>query len=475
MNNQRQKLNKVLGRTEVFALAFGTMVGWSWIMFATKWIDAAGVLGSIAAFTIAGTMCILVGLTYAELTSALPLAGGELVFSYRGLGYMGAWITGWTISFAYIGVAAWEGIALSTAFDYLHPLPKMFYLWTIAGNDVYLSWSVVGIIGAIILTALNLVGVKTAAIVQIMLVLVMLVVGIIFTLGSVAFGKTDYLMPLFTDMKGMGFVMLMAPSMFIGFDVVSKSAEEMNMPLKNIAKVLILSIVAVMAWYILMIWGTAMSAPPSLREQPNATVADTATFAFQSGIFGKMIIVGGICGIITSWNGFIMGASRILFAMGRAKMLPRIFGVVNPKFQTPAASIIFVGLICCISPLLGENALVWLIHVSSFATVLAYLLVSISFLSIRKKEPNLQKKYVVKHGKAVGFGAVVSALFFLFWYTPISPSSLSWPYEWGLVIVWTAIGFAMVSIIKIVGFKDSISAEEREQLMFGDEYSREKI
>ena len=101
-------LKRVLGRTDVLTLAFGTMVGWGWVMLSGLWIKEAGVLGSLLAFAIGAALCILVGLTYAELTAALPLAGGEMVYAYRALGQRFAWLVGWAISFAYIGVAAWR-------------------------------------------------------------------------------------------------------------------------------------------------------------------------------------------------------------------------------------------------------------------------------------------------------------------------------------------------------------------------------
>lgn len=473
MKSERQRLKRVLGRVEVFALAFGTMVGWGWIVMSAEWIEAAGVLGAIAAFFIGGLMCIFVGLTYAELTSAFPLAGGELAFSYRGLGYLGSWVTGWTISFAYIGVAAWEGIALSTAFDYLIPLSKLGYLWNIAGFDVYLSWSTIGIAGAVILTLLNITGVKPVAVFQILMIMMMLIAGIIFILGGFAFGRIENISPVFTDIKGVGMVLLMAPSMYIGFDMVSKSAEEINMPLKDIAKVLIFSIVGACAWYVFMIFSTALSAPPDLRNHALVPSADSAAYAFQSAILAKVLIMGGICGIITSWNGFIIGASRIMFAMGRAKMLPGIFGWVHPTYQTPVCSIVLIGLICSLSPLLGENALVWLIDAAAFGTVIAYLLVSISYLRIRKKEPELRRSYKIKKGRMVGIAAVISALFFLFWYTPFSPSALLWPYEWGLVLAWIVLGVILLFLSRIA--KAKVTDEEREILMFGEEYSRDHL
>ncbi|MDR3295623.1 MAG: amino acid permease, partial [Clostridiales Family XIII bacterium] len=86
MNAERQGLRKVLGRVEIFALAFGTMIGWGWLALARQWIVLAGTAGAALAFLLTAAFCVLVGLIYSELTSAFPLAGGELAFSYRGLG-----------------------------------------------------------------------------------------------------------------------------------------------------------------------------------------------------------------------------------------------------------------------------------------------------------------------------------------------------------------------------------------------------
>ena len=107
-------------------------------------------------------MCIFVGLCYAELTPALPCAGGGLVFAYRAMGYKVAWITIWSTCFAYIGVAAWEGIDISTAINYIIPIPQLGYLWTVAGYKVYLSWSAIGMAVGLILIVLNLRGGKGA-------------------------------------------------------------------------------------------------------------------------------------------------------------------------------------------------------------------------------------------------------------------------------------------------------------------------
>jgi len=259
----------------------------------------------------------------------------------------------------------------------------------------------------------------------------------------------------------------------VGFDVIPQTAEEMNIPLKQIANVLIVSILMAAAWYILMIVGISISAPTEIRQSGAVPVADAMAFSFNSPIFGKILIGGALCGILTSWNGFIMGATRVLFAMGRAKMIPAVFAKLHPKYNSPTAAILLVGLISCLSPLLGKNALVWFVNASAFGTVIAYLLVSISFISLRKREPNLERPFKVSSWRFVGYGAVIISLIFISLYLPIGPGSLVWPYEWGIVFAWMIVGIILAIWAK-VSYGD-ISNAEREFLIFGKDYARKEI
>ncbi|MDF3001179.1 MAG: family permease [Bacillota bacterium] len=479
---QRESLKKTLGRLDILALAFGTMVGWGWVMLTADWVGTAGVMGAIFAFLFGGLMCMLVGATYAELTPALPLAGGELVFSYRGLGYFWSWFTGWAICLAYVGVAAWEGIAISTAVNYLAPFPQAIELWTLNGSTVYLTWSMVGIIGAAIIMFINIIGIKQSAVFQSIGVIGLLLAGIVFITGGAVMGSPANLQPMFTGLaEGVGpwagifAIMMMAPGMFVGFDVIPQAAEEMKIPPKQIAGVVYISILMGAVWYIVMILAASLCAPAEIREsfKDSVPVAEIVAYAFGSPVWGKILIIGGVCGIVTSWNGFFIGASRVIFSMGRAKMLPTIFGKVHPKYQTPTAAIVLVGVICMITPLMGRNALVWFVDAASFGTVVAYLMVALSFLAIRKKEPNLDRPYSHKHPMIAGVLAVISALFFVHLYLPIGASSLVWPYEWALVLVWILIGVILAIAAKAT--TGPVSQAEREYLVFGEEYARKEI
>jgi len=98
-NLNRHSFQRVLGRTDVLALSIGTIIGWGWVALTGAWITTGGVLGSSGAFLVGAILFILIGNVYAELAAALPVAGGEIAFSYRALGYNAATFVGWTITF----------------------------------------------------------------------------------------------------------------------------------------------------------------------------------------------------------------------------------------------------------------------------------------------------------------------------------------------------------------------------------------
>ncbi len=473
MKEDAHSFQRVLGRTDVLTLAFGTMIGWGWVVLSGFWIHEAGMIGSLVAFAIGAVICIFVGLTYAELTAALPLAGGEMVYAYRAMGQGMAWLIGWAISFAYIGVAAWEGIALATAIDYVLPIPKVWHLWDVAGYTVYGSWAAVGMTGALALLLLNYFGAKPTAIFQVMATSFLFLVGLVFIFGGISFGNTEYISSAVTNAKGIIAVLLMVPSMFVGFDVIPQSAEEMNLPLRHIAKVFIISIVMAVIWYCMIIIGISISAPPEVRNAGVVPAADAMAYCYGSGIFGNLMIFGGICGIMTSWNGFIVGSTRIIFAMGRAKMLPPFFGRLHRKYKTPSGAILLVGGICIASPLLGQNALVWFVNTSAFGSVLSYLLVAVSFLVLRRKEPELERPFVVKCGKYIAVIVILFCIIFLVFYTPLGGMSPKWPSEWLLIGLWALIGvfFALWS----GNAYRSVTRADRELLIFGEEYSRKEF
>ncbi|MBU3158668.1 APC family permease [Clostridium frigoris] len=473
MSEKRESLEKVYSKGDILALAFGAMIGWGWVMLSGYWVEQAGWVGAVIAFLIGGVMCIFVGLCYAELTPALPCAGGGLVFAYRAMGYKLGWITIWCTCFAYVGVAAWEGIAISTAVNYIIPIPQLGYLWTIAGYEVYASWSAIGMVVGLILIIINLRGGKGAVLFQNVATIGLTLAGLFFIISGISIGDSKFLGDAIKSGNGVFSVLLMVPAMYVGFDVIPQSAEEMNIPKKQIGKILIFSILLAAVWYVAMCIGIALAAPSDIRLNGAVPVADAAAFMYGNPIMGKVVILGALCGILTSWNGFIIGGARVLFAMGRAKMLPPIFGKVHSKTQAPVAAIILIGIICELAPLLGKNALVWFVNASSFGVVLTYLFVCLSFIIIRKKEPDLERPFKVKNHKFIGYGAIIISVAFISLYLPFSSGGLVWPYEWGMILFWAVLGIVL-SLMTQKAYPN-VTLKERELLIFGELYARKEI
>ena len=158
---------------------------------------------------------------------------------------------------------------------------------------------------------------------------------------------------------------------------------------------------------------------------------------------GRVLVLGGAVGILTSWNAFFLGASRLLFAMARGGMLPAAFARLHPRHGSPTAVVVALTAITAIAPFFGRPALVWLVDAGSLATVVAYLLVAVAFLVIRRRHPGLPRPYRVAAPAVVGWLAVATTVFFILLYLPGSPSALAWPEEWAIVLLWLGLGVVL--------------------------------
>jgi amino acid transporter len=434
---------KVLNWGEVLALAFSAMIGWGWVILSGEWIQKGGSIGAILGFVVGGILVIFVGLTYAELTVAMPKCGGELVFSMRALGKSGAFLCTWTIILGYVGVVAFEACAFPTVIQYIAPdLLNRGYLYTIAGWDVYIAWIAVGVGLSIVITIMNYIGIKVAAVFNTILTVVIAGVGIMLVAGSAINGDMQTGQPFFSSgFKGILAVAVMTPFMFVGFDVLPQAAEEINIPTKKVGNILILSIVMAVVFYTAIIFAVSRVMTSADLAESSLATADAMTKAFFNiNAMSKVLIIGGMSGILTSWNAFFVGGSRAIYAMAEGKMLPGFLGKLHPKYKTPGAAIILIGVISSIAPFFGRRMMVWLTDAGGFGVVVAYLLVSLSFLILRKNEPGMNRPYKVRNGTFVGVVAVALAVAMAVLYViPFFGTNLI-PQEWGIVGAWLVLG-----------------------------------
>ncbi|MFY9206003.1 MAG: APC family permease, partial [Yoonia sp.] len=369
---------RVLGAPDVISLGFGAMVGWGWVVLAGSWVDAAGAAGAMLAFAIGGIAVILIGLTYAELAAAMPLTGGEHVYSHRALGMSGSFFCTWAIVLGYVSVVAFEAVALPTVIEHLFPNYKVGLLWNVAGSDVYLSWAMVGSLGAMVMTWINIRGVKSSALLQKVVTFLVLFVGVMLITGSLFNGQTAHMEPLFVGgAGGVMAVLIMTPFMFVGFDVIPQAAEEINLPHNTIGKILIFSVLMAVAWYILIILAVALAMPAAQSGASGLATADAMTILFGGSWAGKLLVIAGIGGIITSWNAFLIGGSRAVYAMAHSKMLPEFLGKLHPAHNTPVNAILMVGALSVIAPFFGRKSLVWLVNAGGLGIVVAYAAVTL--------------------------------------------------------------------------------------------------
>ena len=432
---------KVLKNRDALTLAFGAMIGWSWVLMTGFWVTTAGSLGTLIAFAVGGLAISLIGLTYSELVSAMPKAGGEHVYTHRGLGIGWSFCCTWALLLAYVNVCLFEAVALPTAVEYLLPGIRIGTLWNVFGADVDLGFVLIGAGGALLITIINVLGIKVAARFQTIAFALILISGIALLTGALSFGTLANAQPwVATPATGILSVLIMVPALLVGFDVIPQSAEEIDLPPARIGLLLIISVFLAVAWYGLISFGVALSLPADELAASSMATGDAATAVWGHPAAGALLVLGGVAGILTSWNAFVIGASRVLFALAETGLVPAVFAKLHPKYHTPYVGVIAIGVLSMLAPLFGRTVLVWLIDAGGFATIIAYVFVPLAFLALRRKEPDMPRPFKVTHPKLVGIGGFVLALALIAAYLPGSPSALIWPYEWLTIMVWTILG-----------------------------------
>lgn len=459
MAKKKSDFDKVFSAWDILVIAFGAMIGWGWVVSSGGWIQAGGVVGAALAFAIGGIMIFFVGLTYAELTAAMPQCGGEHVFSHKAMGPNGSFVCTWGIILGYVGVACFEACAFPTILAYLWPEFMKGYLYTVAGFDIYASWLAVAILLAFIIMVINIMGAKTAAVLQTVLTVIIGGAGILLIVASVINGSVDNLDgQMFVGstsgsmIKNVLSVAVITPFYFIGFDVIPQAAEEINVPLKKIGKMLILSVIMAVVFYALVILAVGYvldaDAIASSEAGTGLVTADAMAKAFKTNVMAKVIIVGGMCGIITSWNSFMIGGSRAIYSMAESYMIPPFFAKLHPKHKTPINALYLIGALTMLAPLAGRKMMVWICDAGNFGCCLAYCMVSLSFLILRKKEPDMPRPYRVPAYKFVGSMAVLMSGFMVLVYCiPGSGGNLVWQ-EWFMVAGWSMLGVVFYIICK---------------------------
>ncbi|MET9131399.1 amino acid permease [Streptomyces antibioticus] len=411
-------LKKSLSALDLTVFGVGVIIGTGiFVLTGTVAKNNAGPAVALA-FVVAGVVCALAALCYAEFASTVPVAGSAYTFSYASLGELPAWIIGWDLVLEFaLGTAVvavgWSGYVASLMDNAGWHLPDA--LGSRDGADGF-GFDILAAALVLLLTAILVIGTKlsarvTALVVAIKLVVVLTVIiaGAFFIEGS----NYDPFVPKAQTVEAGGnlqapLIQLMfgwAPSnfgvmgiftaasvvffAFIGFDVVATAAEETRNPQRDMPRGILGSLLICTTLYVAVsIVVTGMQHYTELSI--TAPLAD-AFKATGHPWFAGFISFGAAVGLTTVCMILLLGQTRVFFAMSRDGLLPRFFSQVHPRFKTPHRPTILLGVLIAI--LAGFTPLSELAELVNIGTLFAFVVVAIGVIVLRRTRPDLHRAF----------------------------------------------------------------------------------
>ena len=433
---EKKSLSRSLGWFQLTLMGIGCVIGTGIFVLTAVGAQKAGP-GLMIAFAIAGGVCIVAALCYAEIAAMIPVAGSAYTYSYATIGEFFAWTVGWALIMEYAIAASavsvgWSGYFSGTV---LGGLGIHLPAWLSAG-PLALGGAAGGFINlpalviALLVTGLLVIGTSESAKVNAVLVIVKvtaLTAFVAITLTSSEFEASHFNPFLPAGVfggwgTGVGAVGAAATMFFayVGFDAVSTAAEETKNPQRNVPIGLVGSLLFCTIFYILVAGGAigtiggqpimdAMGIPleagsPELARQcampqyadalvcSNEPLAHVLKMLGFSG-FGNAIGLAAFLALPSVILVLIFGQTRIFFVMSRDGLLPERLSRVHPRFKTPHVVTIITGLAVAIGAAffpVGQLA-----DISNAGTLYAFLMVAVAVMVLRVKDPSRKRHFKV--------------------------------------------------------------------------------
>ncbi|MBP1766985.1 MAG: family permease [Candidatus Aminicenantes bacterium] len=469
------ELGKELKPRQYFTLAFGNIIGVGWIIVLGKWLEQGGPLGTLLAFAVGALVMMAIGLCYAELAAMIPVAGGEFAYAYEVFGTKIAFAIGWFLALVYVTTTAFEAISFGWIMGALLPVVKGPVLYSFRGDPVQLGGLLLGLAGMAYLARLNYRGLKSAAVFQDIFTYGLLIVTLVFVSAGIFWGRAANLVPYFSK-TGIGpafggflAVFLTTPFFLAGFNVIPQTMEEKAEGISNrkVVQMIILSISMAGLFYGLTALAASMAVPWKEIVGLELPAAGAFQAAFHSPLLAEIVLVAGLCGIVTTWNTVFISSSRVIFALSRARIIPPVFGRIHRVFKSPFNAILFAGALSSVGVFLGRSAILPIINVAGSCYAFAYFFTCLSVIKLRRERPQTLRPYRIPGGPAIAaIGVVFSvAIFFLTIYEAYRNSRGAIPLEWILILVWAALGLLFWMAVRKIRFQ--VSEEERRSLILG--------
>jgi APA family basic amino acid/polyamine antiporter len=442
------KFKRTLGPISLVALGIGAIIGAG--IFSLTGVAAADNAGPavVLSFLLAALGCGLAGLCYSELSGMIPAAGSAYSYAYASLGELVAWIIGWALTLEYaVGAAtvsvSWSAYVVSFLAKlgiYIpHALAASPFDTDALGNP---SPGIVNLPALFIVVCVSMIlirGISESAKTNAVIVAIKLAVVAAFIGFGAFYVHTQNWHPFIPPNTGefghfgtSGIFRGAATVFFayIGFDAVSTAAQEAknperDMPIGILGSLAICTVLYVLVCMVL----TGLISYTKLHVSAPVSVAIGETPL----TFLKLVVdVGAIAGLTSVILVMLLGQSRVFYSMSRDGLLPKVFSTVHPSFRTPYLSnllfMVFTGCAGAFTPIsvLG--------HMTSFGTLLAFNIVCIGVLVLRKVDPGRVRAFRTPYSPYVPIAGIVvcSALML----------SLE-PKVWALAAGWLLIGLGI--------------------------------
>lgn len=387
-----------LSGLQAAAVVVGSMVGSAIFLVPAEMMRSTGlpVLSSLA--WIVGAVIAACGvMTYAELAAMRPSAGGEYVFLRDAYGPTAGFLCAW----ANLSVGAASSVAAlcSGLVRVLTGIPGLSWLGK-ALPGAWLSWGHVIAVAAIVgLTALNYVGVRRAAGVQVIaaamkIILMVFVAGAGFLFAGGGVHNFATAVPIeHSRLTGFGVALVATLWAYDGWADTAKMAGEIRDPQRNVPRVLIGAMLTVAVLYILVSTAVEYVFPASRVASSEHIGADILAAAF--GPFGLVLASAGVAfSLLVCINSTIMSNARIPYALARDGYFFKIFGRAHPRFHTPSAVLLLQAILASLLVVFG-GSYQDLFSLLIFANCLFYLLNAVGLFVFRVREPDVNRPYRV--------------------------------------------------------------------------------
>ncbi len=438
---------------------------------------AAGVTGSslIVAFILNGIVTSFTAMSYAELGSALPGAGGGYSWVRDAFGGVMGFLAGWMSWFAQIVAGSLYALAFGR---FAAELIIVAGLPTLSLDVDQLSNLLMTLV-IIAFTLINYLGAsETATIGNILTMSKITILGLLVIFGFMAMARADVWVDRFRDEflpNGILSVFVAMGLTFIayeGYEIIAQSGEEVVNPKRNIPRAIFTSIAVAVVIYVLVgIVAIGATEPPSsmaayeyLGEKGEVAIIEVARQTFPWGVGGVVLLISALVSSTSALNAITYSSSRLSFAMGRDNSLPSFFSNIHPSRLTPHWAVIISGVLMVV--------MAWALPIEDVASaasimfLLLFLFVNLAAIILRQKRTDLDRGFKIPAFPIPTVIAIVSNLVLAVMLFSFSP--IAWVYVGG----WTVVGI-LSYIIYFSGLEETERPKEilHEEVLVSRDYS----